>query len=151
MSRLTLLLALLPAVALAKPWQGITPGVSSAFDVAGKFGEPNKKLESKGFEVMLYAGPQAIKGTVQAQFKIDPQTKEVKRIDVYPEPILDVAAIETSYGKDCATTAAAEPCYWKKETAQKHVYFLYVKLGLAIFFKDDGRTVQSFSFLPPEK
>lgn len=150
MSRLTLtLLTMLPALAFAKPWQGIIPGTSSAVDVAGKFGEPTKKLSARGQEVFIYTGVQAIKGTVQAQFKCDPQTRLVDRIDVYPEPVLDVAAIEKSYGKSCTETRSAEPCYFKKESAQKHTYFLYLKLGLAIFFKDDGQTVQSFTFLPP--
>lgn len=148
MSRLTCLLFLVSTLAFAKPWQGITPKVSSEFDVEGKFGEPSKKVQARGQEVLIYSGAQAIKGTVQAQFKCDPQTKEVQRIDVYPEPVLDKAAIEKSYGPSCETNGAAEPCYWKKETAQKHVYFLYAKLGLAIFFKED-KTVQSFAFLPP--
>lgn len=150
MSRLSsTLLVLLSALAIAKPWQGIIPGTSSAIDVAGKFGEPTKKLAARGQEVLIYTGPQAIKGTVQAQFKCDPLTKQVDRIDVYPEPVIDVAAIEKSYGKSCTETKSEEPCYFKKESAQKHTYFLYVKLGLAIFFKDDGQTVQSFAFLPP--
>ena len=148
MSRLTCLLAVVPFLAVAKPWQGITPKTSSAIDVAGKFGEPTKKLQARGQEVLIYSGAKASKGTVQAQFKCDPLTKEVQRIDVYPEPVLDVAAIEKSYGPACETNGATEPCYWKKETAQKHAYFLYAKLGLAIFFKED-KTVQSFAFLPP--
>ena len=36
----------------------------------------------------------------------------------------------------------------KKETPQKRGYYVYARLGLAVFFKDDGRTVQSLSFLP---
>ncbi|MFT3707954.1 MAG: hypothetical protein QM817_09885 [Archangium sp.] len=148
MSRLTFIVLLLPLLGLAKPWQGILPRGSSAIDVVGKFGEPTKRVNARGQEVLIYSGAQAIKGTVQAQFKCDPLTKEVQRIDVYPEPVLDVAAIEKSYGPACETNGATEPCYWKKETAQKHSYFLYAKLGLAIFFKED-LTVQSFAFLPP--
>ncbi|MFO0600052.1 MAG: hypothetical protein U0228_32380 [Myxococcaceae bacterium] len=142
------LLALWGSGALAKPWQGITPGGSSGIDVVGKFGEPSKKIDAKGLEVLIYTGEKAIKGTVQAQFKCDPTTKEVQRIDVYPAPVLDVAAIEKGYGPGCETNKAAEPCYWKKETPQKRPYFLYAKLGLAVFFKEDN-TVQSFTFLPP--
>lgn len=148
MSRLAFFLALLPSLALARPWQGILPGGSSCIDVVGKFGEASKTVTANGLEVLVYSGPKAIKGTVQAQFKCDPKTKEVKRIDVYPEPILDVAAIEKSYGEACEVTQAKEPCYWKRETAQKHVYFQYAKVGLAVFFKEDGKTVQSFAFLP---
>jgi hypothetical protein len=149
MSRLAFLLALTPLVGLAKPWQGIIPGGgSSDLDVIGKFGEPTKRLSARGQLVLVFSGLQAIKGTVQAQFKCDPKTKEVQRIDVYPEPVIDMAAIEKSYGKSCQATEGAEPCYWRKETPQKHPYFLYPKLGLAIFFKDDDATVLSFSFLP---
>jgi|APLak6261679142_1056127.scaffolds.fasta_scaffold00011_142 hypothetical protein len=149
MSRFALVLGLAPLMAFAKPWQGILPGGSSALDVIGKFGEPTKRVSKGATEVMLYSGLQGIKGTVQAQFKLDAVTKEVQRIDVYPEPVLDVAAIEASYGKSCEVTQAVEPCYWRKETAAHHAYFLYAKLGLAIFFKDDGKTVLSFAFLPP--
>ena len=149
MSRLALLLTLTPLLASAKPWQGISPGGgSSELDVVGKFGEPSRKLSARGQLVLVCSGVQAIKGTVQAQFKCDPATKEVQRIDVYPEPVIDIAAIEKSYGKSCESTGGAEPCYWRKETAQKHPYFLYPKLGLAIFFKDDDKTVLSFAFLP---
>lgn len=150
MSRLLCIAALVPALGLAKPWQNIHPGGSSAIDVVGKFGEPTKRVTARGQEVLVYSGPKAIKGTVQAQFKCDPDSKEVKRIDVYPEPVIDLTAIEASYGKACDAKAPAEPCYYPKETPAKQVYFLYLKLGLAIFFKDDGRTVQSFAFLPPQ-
>lgn len=150
MSRFLFLAALLSVAASAKPWQSILPGGSSAIDVVGKFGEPTKKLTARGQEVLVYTGAKAIKGTVQAQFKCDPDTKEVKRIDVYPEPVIDVAAIESSYGKACDAAKPVEPCYYPKETPQKQVYFLYLKLGLAIFFKDDGKTVQSFAFLPAQ-
>ena len=107
MSRLALLLGPRSALAFAKPWQGIIPGGgSSEIDVIGKFGEPSKKVTARGQSVLVYSGPQAIKGTVQAQFKCDPATKEVQRIDVYPEPVIDLAAIEKSYGKSCEATAA---------------------------------------------
>ena len=151
MSRLAFLLTLTSLAGFAKPWQGIIPGGgSSEMDVVGKFGEPTKRVSARGQSVLVYSGQQAIKGTVQAQFKCDPSTKEVQRIDVYPEPVIDVAAIEKSYGRSCQATEGEEPCYWRKESAQKHPYFLYPKLGLAIFFRDDDKTVLSFAFLPPQ-
>jgi hypothetical protein len=151
MSRFALLLSLLPVLAFAKPWQGITPGGGmSELDVIGKFGEPSRKVSARGQLVLVFSGAQTIKGTVQAQFKCDPATKEVQRIDVYPEPVIDMAAIEKSYGRSCEATEGAEPCYWRKDTAQKQPYFLYQKLGLAIFFKDDDKTVLSFAFLPAQ-
>lgn len=140
-----------PLAAFAKPWQGIMPGGgSSELDVIGKFGEPTKRLTARGQSVLVYSGVQAIKGTMQAQFKCDLATKEVQRIDVYPEPVIDLTAIEKSYGKSCEVNGGTEPCYWRKATAQKHPYLLYSKLGLAIFFKEDDRTVLSFAFLPPQ-
>ncbi|MDP2270758.1 MAG: hypothetical protein Q8K32_08480 [Archangium sp.] len=151
MSRLAFLLTLAPLLAFAKPWQGIVPGGgTSELDVVGKFGEPTRRVSARGQLVLVFSGVRAIKGTVQAQFKCDPGTKEVQRIDVYPEPVIDVSAIEKSYGRSCQATGGEEPCYWRKETAQKHPYFLYSKLGLAIFFKDDDTTVLSFAFLPPQ-
>ena len=147
--RFALLLLMLSGLAQARPWQGITPGGSSCIDVVGKFGEPTKKVSARGQEVFIYSGLQAIRGTVQAQFKCDPATKEVQRIDVYPQPIIDVENIEQTYGAQCDPEEHHEPCYSRKETPQHRVYFLYAKVGLAIFFKEDKRTVQSFTFLPP--
>lgn len=139
--------ALLSAPAAAKPWNGIHPGASSALDVIGKFGDPSKKVTNGPKEILVYSGTKAIKGTVQAQFKIAIDTQIVERIDVYPEPILDAEAIEKSYGKPCEKELT-DTCYVKKQSASKHTYYLYAKLGLAVFFKDDGKTVQSFAFLP---
>lgn len=150
MSRLAYVLVLVSSAALARPWQGITPGASSELDVVGKLGEPTKRVAAKGQTVLLYSGLQAIKGTVQVQVKCDVASRSVQRIDVYPEPVITAPEIEASYGKACGATGAAEPCYWRKETAQKKPYFLYAKLGLAIFFKEDGNTVLSFAFLPPQ-
>ena len=148
MSRLLFVTLLCAAsAALAKPWNGITPGASGALDVLGKFGEPSKRLKAKGQDVFVYTKEKAIKGTVQAQFKLNTATQVVERIDVYPEPVIDSAAIEKTYGPLCEEPRK-EPCYHRRETEAKKPYFLYLKLGLAIFFKDDGRTVQSFTFLP---
>jgi hypothetical protein len=134
--------------ALAKPWNGIHPGVSSSVDVVGKFGEPSRRVMVQGQEVLLYSGPTAITGTVQAQFKCNPATHIVERIDVYPAPVIPKEAVEKSYGGQCDPMEAKEPCYWRKKSSNAHIYFLYVKLGLAVFFKDDGKTVASFAFLP---
>lgn len=153
MSRLVFcLIVTLTAGVNAKPWQGIEPGVSSALDVFGKFGEPTKRADVKGQQVLIYAGLQAIPGTVQAQFKLAPGTQTVARIDVYPGPIIKADAVETSYGPKCDSSKkdpdAASPCYFLKQSSDgKRPYFVYLRLGLTVFFKDDG-TVQSFAFLP---
>jgi hypothetical protein len=149
MSRfLCLALLLLAAPTLARPWQGIRPGQSGPLDVIGKFGEPTKKAEVKGQLVLIYSGLQAITGTVQTQFKLSPGGDTVARIDVYPAPVIDTEAVEKSYGPKCDAKQPVEPCYFVKEAPGQKPYFVYVKLGLAVFFKDDGRTVLSFAFLP---
>ncbi|MBE2252757.1 MAG: hypothetical protein IAE78_24715 [Myxococcus sp.] len=153
MSRFLFLALLLSgAVSAAKPWQGIQPGVSSALDVFGKFGEPTRKTEVKGQTVLIYSGLQAVPGTVQAQFKLAPGTQTVARIDVYPAPLIDKAAIEASYGPACDPKAkdpdAESPCFFVKEVTGKPPYLIFLRLGLAVFFRDDGKYVQSFAFLP---
>ena len=144
---LSLVALLASAMASAKPWNGIIPGQSSQIDVIGKFGDPSKRMTAGGKEVLVYAKEKAIKGTVQAQFKFD-ASKIVERIDIYPSVVLDLDAIEQAYGPDCTAKPGAEPCYLRKETEMKRTYFQYVKLGLAVFFQDDGRTVRSMAFLP---
>lgn len=153
MSRfLSLGLLLVSSAVFAKPWQGIQPGVSSTLDVYGKFGEPTKKTDVKGQTVLIYAGLQAIPGTVQAQFKLSPGADTVARIDVYVSPVIDKAAVEESYGPQCDAKKKdpdlQSPCYFVKEAgAGKKPYLVYLRLGLAVFFKDDGN-VLSFAFLP---
>lgn len=151
MSRLLFVMLCLPTLASAKPWQGLEPGLANELDVLGKFGEPTKSLDARGKRVLVYSEKKAIKGTVQAQFKIDPATKIVERIDVYPEPYLDADTIEKTYGPDCTAEGATNPCYQRKEAEGGRVYYLYARLGLAIFFKDDNRQVQSFAFLPNKR
>lgn len=140
-----LLMAALPAA--AKPWQGIEPGVSKKQEVTEKFGEPSRVVNQQNKEIIAYFGKDAIKGTTQAQFKVDTATKIVERIDVFPGPVIDKEAIENSYGPACPSgPAPATPCYVKKVTEEFRTYYLYSKLGLAIFFNEDGKTVHSFIF-----
>lgn len=147
-----LLLSLLAAPALAKPWNGIEPGVSTRDDVVKKFGEPSKVVQVEGKDVMAYIGPNAIHGTQQAQFKVNAATKIVERIDVFPGPVIDKDAVENTYGKACPTgPLPSNPCYVKRVTEDFKTYFQYAKLGLAIFFNDDGKTVQSFIFTASKK
>ncbi len=139
--------------AWAKPWNGIIPGTSSELDVVGKFGEPSKTLSTKPTtsepekKTLVFSGPKAIKGTVQAQFKLN-ASKVVERIDVFPAVALDMAAIEKSYGPACDATASNDPCFVSKVSSSKRTYYVYAKLGLAVFFKDDNKTVQLLAFIP---
>ena len=139
------LIAAFPAA--AKPWQGIEPGVSKRDEVTQKFGEPSRVVTAEGKEIIAYFGKEAIKGTTQAQFKVDPTSKLVERIDVFPGPVIDKETIENSYGPACPNgPAPASPCFIKKMTDEFRTYYLYQKLGLAIFFNEDGKTVHSFIF-----
>ena len=151
--RLPILLCLvLCAVAWAKPWNGIEPGTTTRADVVKKFGEPSKVTVVGGHDVLTYLKEKAIKGTVQSQFRVEKESGIVDRIDVFPalELIIDQEAIEKSYGAKCAT-GEQDGCYLKRTQDKKPPYFLYPRLGLAIFFRDDGKIVQSFAFLPAKK
>ncbi len=51
-------------LALAKPWNGIEPGVSTRDEVVAKFGNPTKAVKGgDGKEILAYLKDQAIKGT----------------------------------------------------------------------------------------
>jgi hypothetical protein len=140
--------------ALAKPWNGITPGKSKKADVIEKFGQPSKQVNAGGREVYAYLKDRAIKSTVQAQFKVDPATGVVDRIDVFPAVDVSRADVVDSYGKECPEKPPAGPnapdCFLKR-TDGKRVYYLYSALGLAIFFKEDSDQVQSMTFLPQKQ
>ncbi|MDY7224766.1 hypothetical protein [Hyalangium rubrum] len=148
MRNLAIFAVLVTAIpAAAKPWQGIEPGVSKRDEVIQKFKEPSRVVTTDNKEVIAYFGVGAIKGTTQAQFRVDPTTKLVERIDVFPGPVIDKETIENSYGPACPSgPQPANPCYVKKMTDEFRTYFLYQKLGLAIFFNEDGKTVHSFIF-----
>lgn len=148
---LTLLLT--STAAFAKPWNGIDPGQTKRSVVIERFGQPTKVVKSDGKEILAYMGPNAIRGTTQAQFKVDPKTQVVERIDVFPGPELDKETIENSYGRSCPPNAPLpqSPCYLKKVTDDFRVYFHYPRLGLAIFFNPDGKTVNSFIFQPEKQ
>jgi hypothetical protein len=137
--------------AVAKPWNGIIPSTSSEIDVVGKFGEPTKTLTTKDSpkRTLVYSGAKAIKGTKQAQFKLSAE-KVVERIDVFPAVALDVAAIEKSYGAACTAKGDSEkdPCFVPKRSPSNHLYYVYAKLGLAVFFKEDSKTVDLLAFIP---
>lgn len=147
------LLCLLPAVALAKPWQGIEPGSSKRADVEKRFGPPSRVVAAKdGSQTLAYFQKEAIRGTSQAQFRVDGTTGVVERIDVFPGPRVEKDTVETTYGPLCGSPEAAKqptvPCYVKKLTDDFRTYFTYQALGIAIFFNEDGKTVHSFIFQP---
>jgi hypothetical protein len=149
MSRLLLIITVFSALSsIAKPWQGIEPGASSELDVIGKFGEPTRAAQAAGRKTLVYSGNQAITGTLQAQFKLSANGQFVERIDVYPAPVITLEAVQKSYGPECVGKNPEEPCYFRKETPGQSLRLIFLKLGLAVFFKADGKTVKSFTFLP---
>ena len=145
--------AFITLLLLAKAWNGITPGVSTRDDVVKKFGEPSKVVSSGGRDVLAYQTGKLIKGTTQTQFKVDSKSGVVERIDVFPAPVLSLEDISSAYGPACTAQAPEtreKPCYLKRDD-EKRMYVVFVKLGLAVFFNADGKTVQTFAFLPEKK
>ncbi|MFZ5469537.1 MAG: hypothetical protein ACOZIN_08880 [Myxococcota bacterium] len=133
----------------ARAWNGIEPGVSTRHDVVKKFGEPSKVVSAEGRETLAYSKAKAIRGTTQAQFRVDTATQKVARIDVFPSTTVDREAIEESYGGACPDGPKPKtPCYVKKTTPDQRTYFHYVQIGLVVFFQKDGQTVQSIVFQP---
>jgi len=138
------------STAWSRPWNGITPGESTKEDVVKKFGDPSKVVKIDGKEVLGYYAPKAIRGTGQTQFRLDPDSGTVDRIDVFPEDPIDRKLVESSYGRECSKAKHTKsPCYVRSMTEDFKIYFRYGKLGLAVFFKGDGKTVETFVFTAP--
>lgn len=122
-----LLLPLLPGLALAKAWQGITPGASSQADVTNRFGEPSTRGKLEGRTAVVYKGDQAIAGTKQAQFLVG-EDGIVAEINVFPTSQLDKDAVEGTYGKSVQKTF----------TDDFRPVWLYRSLGVMVFFGKEG-------------
>lgn len=153
MFRIAASILLVAAAASAKPWNGITPGTSTRTDVVRRFGDPTKTVASNGRDVLAYQQGNLIKGTTQTQFKVDLKTNVVERIDVFPAPVLTLDDISAAYGPACTPVkpeTADYACFLKRDD-EKRRYIVYTRLGLAVFFNPDGKTVQSFAFLPEKK
>jgi len=146
-----LALLLLPAAASAKAWNGIEPGVSRREDVLKRFGTPSKTLTVSGKEVLAYTDTSAMKGTSQAQFRVDPATGLVERIDVFPSTVIDHETVEATFGPICPKPGAPQPaaCFQKKLTDDFRTYYVYARLGLAVFFDEQDDRVQSFVYTAP--
>lgn len=148
---LLVLLVLLPPLARAKAWSGIEPGVSRRDDVVKRFGPPSKTLTVSGKEVLAYTDTSAMKGTSQAQFRVDPATGLVERIDVFPSTVVDHETVEATFGPICPKPGAPQPaaCFQKKLTDDFRTYYVYARLGLAVFFDEQDDRVQSFVYTAP--
>ena len=136
-----LLLALaLPALARARAWKGITPGVTTQLEVVEKFGEPTNKTKRTGRTILAYYGEQALEGTRQAQFHVDPQGVVVE-ITIFLTAQLDAETIEGTYGKPPQRT-------FVEDTFQK--VWVYPQQGVTVYFGKEG-TVEALAFAPGTK
>src|SRR5215831_13999883 len=115
--RLVLLVLLVSAAAArAKAWNGIEPGITHRDEVVKRFGPPSKTVTVSGKEVLAYTDSSAMKGTSQAQFRVDPGTGVVERIDVFPSTAVDHDTVEATFGPICPKAGAPQPaaCFQKK-------------------------------------
>lgn len=149
--RLVFTLLLLAEAASAKAWNGIDPGVSRREEVLKRFGAPSKTVTVSGKEVLAYTDAAAMKGTSQAQFRVDPATGLVERIDVFPASAIDRETVEATFGPPCPKASVPQPaaCFQKKLTDDFRTYYVYLRLGLAVFFDESEDKVQSFVYTPP--
>jgi len=131
------LVAALPAPAAARPWQGITPGVTTAQEVQQKFGEPTNRTKRTNRTVLAYFGEQALPGTRQAQFHVDPAGVVVE-ITIFLTAELDAASVEGTYGKPPQKT-------FVEDTFQK--VWLYPQSGVTVYFNKEGN-VEALTFSP---
>lgn len=144
-------LLLVAGAAGAKAWNGIEPGVTRRDEIVKRFGPPSKTITVSGKEVLAYTDSSALKGTSQAQFRVDPASGVVERIDVFPATVLDHDTVEATFGPMCPKSGAPQPaaCFQKKLTDDFRTYYVYTRLGLAVFFDENEDRVQSFVYTSP--
>jgi hypothetical protein len=136
--RLALVLALaLPALAHARAWKGVNPGVTTQAEVVEKFGEPSNRAKRGGKTVLAYYGEQALDGTKQAQFHVDAQGVVVE-ITIFLTAQLDAETIEGTYGKPPQRS-------FVEDTFQK--VWVYPQQGVTVFFAKEGN-VEALTFSP---
>lgn len=132
---------LLPASALAKPWHGLTPGVSTKNDVIKKFGSPTRELPltSRYDSGLIFQGKIAQEhGSEEAQFFFDAQGKLVE-IFVFPAVALHRDDVIKAYGT----------AYEERRTDDFRLYFLYRAEGFIVFFDKDNESVNQMHFVLP--
>src|SRR5512137_631316 len=138
LSALALALAL-PGAALARSWQGITPGQSTQADVVARFGEPSTRGKLEGRTALVFKGDQAIAGTRQAQFLVGDDGR-VAEINVFPGAPLEKEAVLGTFGKDPQKTF----------TDDFRTVWRYRSIGVIVFFGKDGN-VEAIRFQAPER
>src|SRR6516165_3263948 len=123
-----LVLALaVPALARARAWKGINPGVTT-------------KSKRGGKTILAYYGEQALEGTKQAQFHVDAQGVIVE-ITIFLTAQLDAETIEGTYGKPPQRS-------FVEDTFQK--VWLYPQQGVTVYFGKEGN-VEALTFSPGTK
>jgi hypothetical protein len=131
-------LAAAASPAAARPWQGITPGVSTQADVVKKFGEPSTQGKIGERSALVYREEQAVAGTRQAQFYTRADGV-VEEITVFPAAELDRESVEGTYGKTGQKTF----------TDDFKPVWVYRSLGVMVFFGKDG-FVEAIRFQVPQ-
>jgi len=134
-----LLLLTFPGTALARSWQGITPGQSTQADVVARFGEPSTRGKLEGRTALVYKAEQAIVGTRQAQFLVTDDGR-VAEINVFPASQLDKEGVLGTFGKDPQKTF----------TDDFRNVWLYRGIGVVVFFAKDG-SVEAIRFQAADK
>jgi hypothetical protein len=132
---LLLLVAIVPAIAAGRPWQGIQPGTSTQEEVVQRFGEPTTRTKRAAKSVLAYYGDQALSGTKQAQFHVD-GAGVVQEITIFLTAQLDAETVEGTYGKPPQRT-------FVEDTFQK--VWVYPTAGVTVYFGKDGN-VQALTF-----
>ena len=127
----------LPLAAVAKPWQGVEPGKTTADEVVVKLGEPTSRVKRGARTVVAYKGDQALPGTREAQFHCRADGV-VEEITVFLATALDAESIEGTYGKPQTKTFT--------DSFQK--VWLYPQKGVTVFFDKEG-TVGAIAFSAP--
>jgi hypothetical protein len=137
---LLLLVAIAPAIASGRPWQGIQPGTSTQQEVVQRFGEPTTRTKRATKSVLAYYGEQALSGTKQAQFHVD-GGGVVQEITIFLTAQLDPETVEGTYGKPPQRT-------FVEDTFQK--VWVYPQQGVTVYFGKEGN-VEALTFGPGAK
>jgi hypothetical protein len=135
---LAALLLGLPAAARARPWHGLTPGISTKSDVLKKFGSPTRELPmtARYSGGLVYQAKEAQEyGADEAQFFFDEKGKLLD-VFVFPNVALKRDDVIKAYG-----TAFEE-----RRTDDFRLYFQYKADGFVVFFDKDNESVYQLQF-----
>ncbi len=133
---LVLALSVAPTAALARAWQGVTPGSTTESEVSAKFGPPSTQGKLSGRLALVYKGDQAIPGTRQAQF-FARDDGVVIEVVVFPTNQLDRETVEGTYGHPAQ----------KAFTDDFRTVWFFKASGVTVYFGKDG-FVDAVSFKP---